>query len=350
MTGSDDTSHRQAPRFDHIIYGLPSEVAPGPEPEEAPGGLLRTGKRKVGAGIVAAVLLTGGAGGAFAMHDRNQQADVGPPTQQVEEPSERESAQAAELEAARAELEQHLDRAREVYAVSRDFLEPDDDARAALRQAIEDAARPFVADDATAEISHVAEVVDSLVAATEAVETAMDRTARTALTDAVDDARETLMDSAGRVADEEIRDELAEAIEAAEALLESDDVAPHSLLERADALAELIETVADAVEGFELQLQQQQQEQVWQPPAVQPSVENDNTSQRNTRGGTGSSQGGGSSDESTPAAEEESSEEPTESTTEAPTDPAPAPSTEPTDDASVPPPATEDPTDDVGPG
>src|SRR5690625_1661312 len=179
MTGPNQTPPQTAPRFDHVLYGLPGEVPIVPVDEEPKKGLLRTSKRKVGAGIVAALLLTGGAGGAYAVHERNLQAEADRAQDRIEA-SSLEVALAAELEEARTVLEGQLEGARAVLAQSREILAADDEARVALRSAIA-AAEEIVRTEGLADVAEVTEVSEALAAAAGAVETAMDAEGRVVL-------------------------------------------------------------------------------------------------------------------------------------------------------------------------
>src|SRR5690625_2860280 len=177
MTGREDKPSQQAPRFDYVLYGLPGEVPTVSTDDEPTAGFLGTGKRKLAAGIVAALLLSGGAGGAYAIHERSLQEEADRIQEQVEA-SHLDVALAAEVEEARAALTEQLDVAREVYAQSRDVLAADERSRLALRTAIEDAEEIVRAEGSVHPIDEVTEASRALTAATEAVETAMDTEAR----------------------------------------------------------------------------------------------------------------------------------------------------------------------------
>lgn len=266
MTERDDIQPRQQRPFEHLLYGLPSEVrdiSDAPEPHK---GRFRTGRRKLGAGILVAALLSGGAGAAYAVHERNTQAEAEARSRAALEVSRLDEEKAAELEAARTELETALDRAREVHADSADNLAADEDARAALRLAIAKAER--IVDDRAVD-TEPADITDAEAAlreATDDVVAVMDREARATLTGALDVASEVLAQSEGNVADEQVRIDLGEGIEEARAVLESDGVAPRALAQQAAGLAEFTQYVKTAVEALERERESARKQPVM-PPA-----------------------------------------------------------------------------------
>lgn len=332
MTGPEERSPRSAPRFDHVLYGLPGEVATISTDDEPRTGFLHTGKRKVAAGLVTALLLSGGAGGAYAIHERNLQQEADR-DQELVEASSLDVALAAEIEEARAMLEERLDVAREVYAQSRDILASGQELRIELRTVIEDAEKLVRAEGAVA-INELTEATEALTAAAEAVETAMDAEARAVLTDALTEARTVLTESEGRVADDTVRVQLAEIVERSEELLESRAASPQDRVDLAEELTAAVRLVADAVEAYEVERQA-----TWEEPAVTPPVERETVPRRNTESGADSSEraspspspsdgGESESEQGDPATDESSSvPSPDPQRTESPT-PTPSPSTQ----------------------
>lgn len=333
MTDSEK-NWRSAPPFDHVLYGLPSEVAAvAAEEQQTPRSLLGTRRRKVVAAGLTAVLVVGSVSGAYAVHERTQQTETAQKT--VLAVSRDDLHLAAELDEARDDLTGALTQAREVRDASRDVLadagvEPDD-VLAGLDEAIADGT--LVLDRATdvADLDDVLDATAALRAATETVEGAVDEQSRETLSEALLSANDALTRSAGIIF-EQLRTDLSDAVERAQAALESDDATPAELVEHAQEVAELTQPVIAAVESVEQERLLQEQQPVI-PPA--PS-------------GGSSSRDEGTSGGTTPTRPSRPSPSPSEDEPPAAPTPSPAPTEQPEPTPTEPPPPappTEDPVD-----
>lgn len=305
MTDSKWTS---APPFDHVLYGLPEEVAAAAQAPEQQ--RPRRRRRKVLTAALGAVVALGGMTAAYTAHERSQQADAVASKVAADAP-EREDLQAAvDLEEALTELQAVLDDAREVSAAAGDLLDDEaNDLRADLDEAIA-AGDALLAPDAEPTLDGVARAKDDVEEARTALEDAMLDSARSRLAEVLEAADAQLTRSAGW-APEEDRLALGATVDRARALLESDEATPAELVELAGALDEQTEELTAVVDAAVAAWTAEQQAQVEQPapPEYVPPA-------RDT---------GRDRDRDDPPADEESptpSDEP--STPEAPPSPDPA--------------------------